>query len=283
MHLHAEQARILATVRELAGVLDRVDLDAARALSGVTVTLRASAPPAAPARLIAELARSWRAMVISRLGGANVERLRGILETPFVDFLGILGRRYDENTHSDVLAWMLRPSDAPTLAPALLRGLAARMPTAVAAAVTRSLDAGTISVRREVVLGVDAGTDAKRRIDLLISGPSFLLAIENKVYSVEHDDQTAAYWAWLDSQRRQDTAGVDRVPIGAFLLSPTGLRAACGEFAALSYLDVLAMALGADEAALTPLEQQVLGSYVHTLAASVLETELRFLTERQPR
>lgn len=128
-----------------------------------------------------------------------------------------------------------------------------------------------LSIRREVVLGREGpGTEADlERIDILISGPGFLLAIENKVWSHEHDGQTHTYWSWLEAS--------SPVRAGLFL-TPTGRPAACELFQPLSYASLLDCLLeGPSRHKLTPEEELVIASYAKTLTNGILRAQLHAL------
>jgi hypothetical protein len=124
-------------------------------------------------------------------------------------------------------------------------------------------------VRREVTIGREwAEEESADRLDLLISGPRFVLAIENKLWAREHTRQTDSYWRWLS-----------RLPIlhGGLFLSPTGRAPLSPGFRPVSYLDLLACLLEgpATGATLGEAERIVLISYIRTLATRVLRIELR--------
>jgi hypothetical protein len=129
---------------------------------------------------------------------------------------------------------------------------------------------GTISVRREFVYGREwAGTDDLDRIDLLISGPSFVIAIETKLWATEHNEQTVSYWEWLQS--------VPGLRAGVFL-TPTGESASCPDFRPLSFMELLALLLDAPtNGTASQSEEFVLASYLKTLSKTALRGELRVL------
>jgi hypothetical protein len=188
--------------------------------------------------------------------------------------LRILGREDDENSHSDLIAWLLHPRRAPTVAPAALHGLVERLalPADWIAKIDRNVAKQLISVRREVVLGREfADSDDLCRIDIVISGPDFVLAIENKVWSREHGDQTQAYWGWLKPMRCLR---------GGIFLSPGGLTASCPDFKSVSYLEMISLLLdGPSDSDMTPGEEIVLASYLKTLARHILPIEMRAVRE----
>jgi len=105
------------------------------------------------------------------------------------------------------------------------------------------------------------------RIDLLISGPDFVVAVENKIWSHEHDSQTTTYWQWLDELPRETLRA------GLFL-TPDGCPPGCPAFRPLSYLELLGCLLEAPASGPLPaVERSVLAGYVKALATEVLRTE----------
>ncbi len=214
----------------------------------------------------------WR-----HLGDDGARALVTLLEDSAPDFLSILGSEENENCHSDVIRWLLDPREAPIVGPALLRAFASQLP-ASAAWVDRmeaAIRMGHLAVRREVLVGKEtADPTAADRIDIVVSGPDFCLAIENKVWSHEHDDQTRTYWHWLEKL----PSGFLR---GGIFLTPKGLTAACKEFRPLSYVQLLGMLVQASRRGpLAPAELAVLAGYSKALANGVLGGQIRALRGR---
>lgn len=109
------------------------------------------------------------------------------------------------------------------------------------------------------------------RVDLVVSGPGLLLAIENKVWSHEHDGQTETYARWFEGFRPE------RI-VGGLFLTPGGESPASSLFRPLSYVDLLDCLLeGPSTRRLEPREALVLSGYVKSLAASVLRDYLMHL------
>jgi PD-(D/E)XK nuclease superfamily len=210
------------------------------------------------------------------LGDDKIEVLLRLLSSSVPDMLHILGRSADENAHSDLIAWLLDPRRAPTVARHALRRLATYLPEhqeeSWPAHFAEAVATESISIRREVVIArdfEDAGDLS--RVDIVVSGPRFMLAIENKVWSHEHSDQTCTYWDWLQSMR-----GLR----GGLLLSPSGMAASCGEFSSISYLDLVGCLLeGPTIEPLTSGEEIVLSSYLKTLAREITQVEMRTVLE----
>jgi hypothetical protein len=143
-------------------------------------------------------------------------------------------------------------------------------PEAWRGAFARAIETDCLSVRREYVVGREwLGDGTLDRIDPVLSGPGFVLAIENKIWSAEHDAQTEAYWQWLSSTRGL-RAGL--------YLTPTGAPPSCASFKRVSYLDLIGWLLdAADRQPMSAREEAILGAYVRTLANGVLRAELRAL------
>jgi hypothetical protein len=138
--------------------------------------------------------------------------------------------------------------------------------------IRRAIDADSLSVHREYTIAYE-WTDESRldRIDIVISSPRFVLAVENKVWAREHSEQTRSYWDWLS-----------RLPVrkAGIFLSPSGFPPASDAFKAVSYLELLACFLeGLLHSTPTREEQLVLSGYVKTLAAGILISELRAINQ----
>jgi hypothetical protein len=214
------------------------------------------------------------------LGALGEERSRTavrLLSSAIPDFLSVLGRADEENSHSDILRWLLDPAEAPSVARAALLGMARRFddPEVWNDKLQGAIASGTLSVRREFVYGREwQNSDALDRIDLLISGPGFVIAVETKLWSTEHNEQTVSYWEWLQT--------VPGLRTGVFL-TPTGDSASCPDFKPVSFMDLLALLLEAPtRGEASQPEELVLASYLKTLSKSALRAELRIL-EREGR
>ena len=205
------------------------------------------------------------------LGDAGVSALRRLLADPQPDFLAVMGRRDNENAHSDLLRWLLDQRCAPTVAPAALRRMADFLDgDRWQSLFAQASQTDSIAVRREFAIDAPTG-DASDRLDILISGPGFLVVIENKVGSDEGEDQTHRYWRWISSK----TGLRDRA---ALFLTPHGVTPGCPSFRPISYLQLLCCLLEASsQGSLTVDEQYVLAGYVKTIARSILRAELHGL------
>lgn len=220
-------------------------------------------------QMLLALQPSWISLVLSKLGQTKVNLLRELIVFPSPDLLTLLSKADSENAHSAVIRWLLDPRDAKTIAPPALRKLVAHLDSAQPweQSLTNALSTESISVRQEYTIGREWTDFDDDRIDLVISGADFFLAIENKLWSVEHDEQTTSYWKWL---------GTRSCLHGGIYLTPRGMPASSVNFKAMSYLELLSCLLEAPSVGpIDAVEQIVLSSYVKTLHASVLRAELR--------
>ena len=271
-----DRSQIASSLRTILDRFDAMDLTATSEISGFIREFRPAGQFAQLRDLFQALHLGWRQRVTRILGTDKLRAARRLLSSPSPDLLRILGREDDENSHSDLIAWLLTPRRAPSVAPRALRKLVSTLEDADRW--NTHLDARgnelneLISVRREVYLGKEiAGVDDRCRIDILVCGPGFVLAFENKVWSIEHSDQTATYWSWL--------APMTCLRAGLFV-SPSGIPACCPGFASISYLDLVSALLEAPAAgSLEPTEEIVLASYLKTLARSILPVEMRAIVE----
>jgi len=261
-------------------VLDRInkqELDARRVLSGGVIEYRTADQASALQEVLLQLQHGWERRIASKLGPQRVVALLRLLELDVPDFLDLLGRVNDENANSDVLAWLLSPRYAPGIAPATLHRLATFLDHTEEwqRQVRTAVDSDCLSVRRELVIGREWSEETSAdRLDLMISGPTFVLVIENKLWSPEHPHQTEGYSRWLSQQ-----AGLSGGLSGGLFLSPTGALPLSTGFRAVSYMDLLSCLLEAPASGLSLARQEeiVLASYLNTLARRVLRTELRTL------
>ena len=216
--------------------------------------------------------------VRAALSAEKVAVLRALLELPVPDFLDILGLSKHENSNSSLLGWLLDPRTAPTIGPASLIALTGRFDDGERwrSRVEDAASRKAISVRREYPVVRDGADEPHPgRIDLVVWGPDFVLAIENKVLAREHGEQTSDYWSWL-AEHRIAHAGI--------FLSPAGFPASSQDFVPVSYLDLLACLLeGPVQTRPTPAEELVLASYVKTLASGLLRAELRVIDQQEER
>jgi hypothetical protein len=208
--------------------------------------------------------------VLTGLGNDRIQALVRLLDIRVPDFLGLLEVAKSENRHSAILRWLLDPHSAPNIAPAALLSLSAILDPAEAwaSSMSDSLRTDSVSVVREYTIARE-WTDEDRldRIDIVISGPGFILAVENKVQAREHGEQTRRYWEWLEPLRML-RAGI--------FLSPSGAAAASPAFRSMSYLELLGCLLdGVLSQSPTVEEEIVMASYAKTLSSGILRTEIQ--------
>jgi PD-(D/E)XK nuclease superfamily len=270
--MHDRRA-VADSLRHVLHRLSSVDLAAIQALSGVVKEYRTERQAGHLREVFAGLQFGWQDRVRQVIGLQKVQLVARLLASPAPDVLRILGKEDDENAHSDLIAWLLNPWKAPVIAPHALRCLVGRLDddnwrSRVADAVVT----GSLSVRREVVIAREFGNgDDLARVDVTISGPGFIFAIENKVWSHEHGDQTRTYWDWMEPMRCLR---------GGLFLSPSGMTASCSEFKAISYLELVSCLIeGASIAPISDSEEIVLASYLKTLARKIIQVEMRAVKE----
>jgi hypothetical protein len=271
--MHDRKA-VTDSLRYVLDRLDGIDLSASRAVSGVVREFRSESQASRLRELFDGLQHGLRQRVLSILGPTKIAVVARLLASPTPDVLRILGREDDENSHSDLIAWLLNPRKAPIVALHALRQLTSRLDDAHQWA-SRLADAvadESVSVRREMVIARELSiADDLCRIDIVVTGPGFILAIENKVWSREHSDQTGTYWGWLET-----CSGLR----GGLFLSPSGVVAGSSAFHAISYLHLVsALTEGPSRAAITQSEEIVLASYLKTLARGIIPVEMRAVLE----
>lgn len=265
-----DRTRLAHSLRELLVKFRSEDLATTKALLGVpkqVLHARSNELASCLAELTTQLHRHFGSTYTTE----DLNQLRLLLDFPAPDFLAALGRSNDENSHSDVIAFLLNPRCSPGIAPVALERLAGLLPAQekwahmFAEAVLRD----ELSVRREVQIGRfwDEDASALDRIDIVISGRGFVLAIENKVWAREHSRQTETYWEWL-STIPGERAGI--------FLSPGGGRAASEHFRSLSYQKMAWCFLG-ECPARSPEEEVMLSAYFKAVFGNVLRNRARMI------
>lgn len=268
-----DRRAIAESLRFIIERLGIVDLTAVQALSGVVQEYRTEHDARKLREVFASLQCGWQDRVRRVLGADKVPVVARLLASPAPDLLRILGKEDDENAHSDLIAWLLNPRKAPVVAPHALRRLAARLDDEDwRARVADAVATDSLSIRREVKIARDFGDgDDLDRVDITIAGPGFILAIENKVWSREHGDQTRSYWSWMEPMRCLR---------GGLFLSPSGMTASCSEFKPVSYLDLVSSLVeGPSIMPISDSEEIVLASYLKTLARKIIQVEMRAVRE----
>src|SRR5262249_17064409 len=118
------------------------------------------------------------------LGAAKLAVVRRLLTHSVPDLLGLLGKGHDENLHSAILSWLLDPRKAPGVALPALSQLVNRLdePDAWRRSLQECIAADSLCVRTEYTIGREwTGDQRLDRIDIVVSGPRCVLAIENKI------------------------------------------------------------------------------------------------------
>lgn len=265
-----DRQHITASLKHVLAQLDRIDLTAARALSGLVQEFRPQSQADALRNLFESLREGWRQFITRSLGESKLHSLVELLSSPAPDVLRILGREDDENSHSDLIAWLISPKRAPTIAKHALLALTKTFDMADEwrSRIEAAIAADLVSVRREMLIGRElAGSDDLCRVDIVVSGPGFVLAIENKVWAREHWDQTSLYWSWLEP--------MTCLRAGVFL-SPSGLTASSSQFRPLSYIGLVSALLeGPASSPINAAEEIVLSSYLKTLKRHILPVEIK--------
>jgi hypothetical protein len=270
--------RILLNVIDVVGAVRSADVDARRALADFVVEYVAREELGLLQGLVHELTRGWDKRVLETLGTEKAALFGELAAKPAPDVLSVMGKENSENAHSDILRWLLDPRCAPTVAPAALDALVARLGPEWSPVVRDAIVRDAVSVRRELRTGRDWDTSGELdRIDLVISGPNFCIAIEKKLWSREHSDQTTTYWRWLSP--------MPGLRAGLFL-SPSGMPATCEHFRAISHLELVGALLEAWVRGETPSpeEETIAAGYLRTLGRHVLRAEMRSIhaTGRSP-
>jgi hypothetical protein len=195
--------------------------------------------------------RSYQRKVFPRVD-KKLENLKRV----DLDYLDITKKLTNENAHSDILAALIDSERCPNisyrfLAKLLIASLYSSpnfrnkiilnsgKEVVVSEEVERIinlLNAGKLNTTciREKNIGNNTNDDAinNMRIDILIKSSATYIAIENKVYSYEHDNQTVQYYDWL----KCNCVG-DILPLG-ILLSPSKMVPRCHNFGILGFEDV---------------------------------------------
>lgn len=183
--------------------------------------------------------------------------------------LPLIGRRFDENLHSDFLAGLLEPAVVGNLAQAVF----ARLFRAGRPEGAPSHDEiGHLVVRRERRLdrldGRLAGCKrGARRLDVVARGRSHVLVIENKVWTGESVDQTKDYAEVVTR------AYPEHQPC-LLLLSPHGRHGADRRFRGLSYARLHSILVECrPDAGSHPHARTLLDTYIREVAAAFLYEE----------
>lgn len=260
---HSEISTMIATLRSVA--------DAARSWVPKVQTVSARRHGVTQVTyLLNGLSEAWNRHVEDELGDRGLRTVASLLQRPVPDFLSLLRRQRDENSHSDVIAFFCDPSCAPSIAQDLLVEITSGFDNSpqLHEAIVTGCRSGTIAVQREAELVID-----KRRgfIDILVKSDRFAIAIENKVGTSEHSNQTEFYAEWLQNNFAI-SSGIFLSPIGKPAISPA--------FVPLSYFRLMKLLVTIAADGMTDAEATVLSSYLKALRAGVLQTEFAAIRRR---
>ena len=176
--LFTDKTRVLESVRM---VLDKLrQLSGRGIVPGVVEEYRPQEQAARLTSLLLDLQHGWEQRIAVKLGPQKLKALRRLMGQSVPDFLHLLGRERDENTNSSVLAWLLDPRQAPTLALPALCALAKFLDDTAtwSSHITKAATSSCLSVKREYTIAREwTAQDSTDRPDLVISGPGFVLCI----------------------------------------------------------------------------------------------------------
>lgn len=263
-----DQKHLLASISELVSLFGTVDLSAKRALAGLVPTREANDQSRAICRSLSLVSAAVHRHFNSQIDDASRRQLQMLLDFPAPNFLDALAASNSENTHSSVLAYLLSPRTSPGTAPAALERLTKFLPDSAkwVGLFEEAIDRDELSVRREVRTGGFWNRSNRAdRMDLVISSAKFVIVIENKLWSTEHDHQTEGYWEWLSALPGEKAA---------IFLSPAGFKAQSPDFVSLSYLTMAWCFLG-EVPARRAEEEVLLAGYFKSVFGNVLGPHLK--------
>jgi PD-(D/E)XK nuclease superfamily len=264
-----DRTTVLSSLHAVLGRLDTAsESELGLTAGGPTPWLSGRVPELAPTFATLQDALAQRLERI--LGPGKIAAVRRLLAHPVPDLLGLLGKTHDENMNSAILGWLLDPRKTPGIAFPALSRLVSWLPEPEVwrASFQECIANDTLCVRTEYTIAREWTAEQRLdRIDIVVSGPRCVLAIENKIRAREHDAQTESYWAWLEPLH---------LLRGGLFLSPGGLPALSPGFKEISYLELLSCLLeGPVGSTLAPSDEILLASYVKTLSRGPLQPELR--------
>ncbi len=102
------------------------------------------------------------------------------------NYLQILGRPRLEDTHTNLIAWLMRPAAQHGLGDAFLKAFFGK-------ALGIPAPAGTLKCRVTVKKRIDGG-----EVDIEVKGQRWWLIVENKIDSEEHEGQTEKYATYYE-------------------------------------------------------------------------------------
>jgi len=175
-----------------------------------------------------------------RLGPAVQSLLQEIEKSPWCVsacyLFDIMGRTWTEDTHTHIIAWLLKPWEAHGLRDRFLREFARR-------GAGKPLPNGRV---RDVVCDKPIGRN-NGKIDIEVRGDGWILAVENKVLHVETPGQIEKYDRYYQARQAMG----EKVP--AAFLTRNGVRAQAGKlFRPMKYRTVREILEGCQADAAVP-------------------------------
>ena len=160
--------------------------------------------------------RDFKMAFDSLISAVKDSRERGVWRKTYFNLFATLGYQRLEETHSNILAWLLNPEEAHGLGDVFLRTFVKRV-------FDKELPVCfPVKVIRERQEGED-------RPDIVVEGNNWWLVIENKIDSTEQEKQTKRY-----AKRWRIKGKIGENVFFAFL-TPSGRSPESGDFKAVSY------------------------------------------------
>lgn len=166
-----------------------------------------------------------------------------------------------EIRHSNMISWLLNPYETHGLNDLFLRAL-----------IRVIIKNGTFGNAEPIELMTAdlRGVQILREwedIDILISSEEFVIAIENKIDSAEHDDQLEKYTTVIENQYKEQKKVY-------LYLTPFGVSPSDSNWEIISYTDILEAIVSAFEFKkidLTDGSKQLIQDYIHLLRSRIVE------------
>jgi hypothetical protein len=218
------------------------------------------------------------------LADAEFKRLTSSLSSSTI--FHVIGADRNERAHSQVLGWLLAPSQPHGLESGFLRNFLVRAAQAARARGVQYPSAGGEPLQplmaqvlslTDVRVDIEFTLPDQRRPDLVLSSPSegWLCVVENKIDSLEGTRQTEAYY---EEAQREDAFPPNRYPYRLFVyLTPQGQVPRSPYFTPMSYGTIREILTSLRGEGASALGQVVLDQYGKCLETNVMmnEDELR--------
>ena len=191
---------------------------------------------------------------LNRLSGAIRDaKYDGTWRRSHFNIFAVLGRQRLEETHSNVLAWLLDPCEAHGLGPAFLEALLSKVSNP-----TVPPNSSGVIVEREKQEGGG-------RPDIVVHGEGWYLVIENKIDTRERNGQTHRY-----AQRCGAKPGLSKF---FYYLTPRGDEPDSSEFTSVTYRTIRQVLEKVIEERKPTADAEVLIRHLCTHILTDLETE----------